>query len=499
MGVPGFFAWLLRKTDRFLTKMPNKRPKMLYLDANCLFHPRCFGILETYDGNGDLEDRMIRDILEYIELLIAYVQSENVYIAVDGVAPIAKIQQQRKRRYKAYIDTKLRDELKDRYGMSRVYKWSNTSITPGTRFMEKLDMAIRSHNTKWLYSSYLEPCEGEHKILTHIKQSCYTKEDTIVIYGLDADLIFLSIASQKNNIYLLREQTNINKKDGFVYIDIDIVKKQYSDNIIKQADSQLVCNDLVFLCFFLGNDFLPNIPSIDIKQNGMNILIEIYTKILSREKSHMISNGKINMTFFIKVLELISMSEIDNILKKYTRQKICPNDLSPYEKELWDMENMNIDIFDPIQIGKSDDCCWKTKYYRYHHNITNGYIREVNKLCKLYLDGLLWITQYYFDKCPSWNWFYMYNKAPFASDILMYIKQVDYRFEEVKFELTEPLTPNQQLLKVIPPNCSFLLNDNDKALVDNPDSIISHNYPNNVHVDMINKDLWWQCECVLPV
>ena len=55
MGVPGFFAWLVRKykTRKIIIYEVDNDIDILYIDANCLFHPQCFKVL---DMNPDWED-----------------------------------------------------------------------------------------------------------------------------------------------------------------------------------------------------------------------------------------------------------------------------------------------------------------------------------------------------------------------------------------------------------------------------------------------------------
>ena len=181
MGVPGFFAWLLKqdiKKSIIIKELVGKQIQGLYLDSNCLFHPQCFKLLSFYPGETDvnkLENLMIKRIINYINFLIDYVKpTELIYIAVDGVAPVAKINQQRKRRYKSVIDNQIKYNLQRKYHIPHNESWSNIVITPGTEFMIKLDKALcklKASNKKIMYSSYQEPGEGEHKILQYIKKN----------------------------------------------------------------------------------------------------------------------------------------------------------------------------------------------------------------------------------------------------------------------------------------------------------------------------------------
>ena len=166
MGVPGFFLWLwknYKKSSFVFTKGKLEKEKKdddikntleelesidyFLIDTNCLIHPMCFKILaENNDNSQDiLEGKMINKVIEYIEELIDYVKpKKGVYIAIDGVAPVAKIKQQRSRRFKSVHDKELWDKIKNKHSKPLSNNWNNSAITPGTQFMEKLHNKIMS-------------------------------------------------------------------------------------------------------------------------------------------------------------------------------------------------------------------------------------------------------------------------------------------------------------------------------------------------------------------
>ena|SRR5271166_2692968 len=121
MGVPGFFAWLLRKyqNSNIVSEKINDEIDTLYLDANCLYHPQCHKVLDHYNNTlsvDQLEDKMISRILQYVDFIINLVNPrKHTFIAVDGVAPLAKMNQQRKRRFRALKDNELRNSIKKKY------------------------------------------------------------------------------------------------------------------------------------------------------------------------------------------------------------------------------------------------------------------------------------------------------------------------------------------------------------------------------------------------
>ena len=195
------------------------------------------------------------------------------------------------------MEKKFNSELKKRYKISEDKdEWDRSAnISPGTQFMQKLSNKLvlamkmktfQSHNKsmKVIFSNSNVPGEGEHKflnILRSMRSMSSKKDDKIYLYGRDADLIVLAVATHKSNICIIREikeehdhilnemyegytylELNIdNLKDGF-YNDIvkkDIMKKK-SGISIKKKDKVKLINDYIFLTFLAGNDFVLSVP-----------------------------------------------------------------------------------------------------------------------------------------------------------------------------------------------------------------------------------------------
>jgi len=130
MGVPAFFRWLtlrypkiiLDAYDEYASKeeaivqdsneinlegvsgldYSNPHIDNLYFDMNGIIHP-C-----THPTNGKqplTETEMFNNIFEYVDRLIRIIRPKHlIYFAIDGVAPRAKINQQRSRRFRGAIE-----------------------------------------------------------------------------------------------------------------------------------------------------------------------------------------------------------------------------------------------------------------------------------------------------------------------------------------------------------------------------------------------------------
>ncbi len=538
MGVPGFFLWFLKKykNKNFIIRKDhiiNNEIEFdsLLIDTNCLLHPQCFKVLAENANAKDMDDlerKMLNGCIEYLEYVIDYVNpTKEIYIAIDGVAPSAKIKQQRQRRFKSVNDRNLFDKIKKKHNKEITTFWNNSAITPGTEFMKKItDRIIKfckesKYKCKIYFSTANTPSEGEHKLLQHIRDS--NNNYKYVIYGLDADLIFLALASNKDNIHLLREaqefgnnkeKTNINELN---FVSIDVLKEcileelndiLYDELVERNLDKESIMRDFIFICYFLGNDFLPHIPSIDIKcydkkcVNGLDLLLQGYANTYDNLEEYLISidNNKIsfNSVFLQMFVEYLASFEEEFFDNMYNSKKryYKPDSKDAYEIEKYRIENLQFKIDDDIELGKDDSEDYKFRYYNKY------YFTEVNQneLIKFasykYLEGLLWVANYYFDKCPSWDWYYPYDHAPFISDLADNFKR--FNLDDIKFKINEPLKPIEQLLCVLPKQSDYLIPKEHRWLMNSNKSPLIHLYPDDFDIDLLYKTKYWQGIPILP-
>ena len=138
MGVPSYFAYLIRNHREMLIKLLNfkKQINNLYFDSNSIVYDGLRFLskdYEKYKNDTDFERDLIQLVCKYLEDYINEIKpNKRVMIAFDGVAPVAKLEQQRTRRHKSMLEYKLRCCIS-----GEKKEWNKTAITPGTKFMKK--------------------------------------------------------------------------------------------------------------------------------------------------------------------------------------------------------------------------------------------------------------------------------------------------------------------------------------------------------------------------
>merc|ERR1740130_5463 len=102
----------------------------MYLDMNGIIHPCC----HPEDGPApEDEEHMYENIFLYLDRLIRIVRPKKLmYMAIDGVAPRAKMNQQRSRRFRSAQER-------------TAGAWDSNQITPGTPFMSALAQRVQAH------------------------------------------------------------------------------------------------------------------------------------------------------------------------------------------------------------------------------------------------------------------------------------------------------------------------------------------------------------------
>jgi len=470
MGIPCFYSYIIKNHNKIICEFIKKQDN-LYIDSNSIIYDSVIELQSMNFKPDNYENQLIQLIIKRLQSLISFVSpKKKCFIAFDGVAPIAKLDQQRCRRFKSSYEKQILKEIGE---IKEGYKWDTTAVTPGTNFMRQLSIAIYNNfANKPGQLEYHISCsdkigEGEHKIFEYIRNNAdYHKETTTTIYGLDADLIMLSLnhTNYCNNIYLYRDtpsfikQINSNLDPNKSYLlNISLLKATINEDF----DNTDRIKDYIFICFLLGNDFMPHLPSINIRTNGMDILLNYYKDVIVNKGKYLIYNNCIkwkNVRAYVEALAQEEHTRLKKEINDRSRFKSYKNTKQDKLLMLPMINRVNENSINPSEFK------WQRRYYKQLFDIDNPYINNnLKNICVNYIEGLEWTFYYYTTGCIDWRWQYHYNYGPLLKDLYTYISYHDLNYLETK--LPEPVLPTTQLAYVLPSSSHYLLNDNIAKLL----------------------------------
>lgn len=624
MGIPAFYRWLTEKYPLITADVMEETPLLingvsvpldtscpnpngiefdnLYLDMNGIIHP-CFhpeGLPPptTYD-------EVFAAVFKYIDRIFSIVRPRKLlFMAIDGVAPRAKMNQQRSRRFRAArdaADQALSIETdggivpeSEEGNLEQVKKLDSNVITPGTEFMDLLSSALHYYirlrmkedlgwrGIKVILSDANVAGEGEHKIMSYIRLQRnlpgFDPNTRHCLYGLDADLIMLALASHEIHFSILREDLGNASTGGkfskekhrlmkrrklngdsdqvgkfaenienhisgmkFQFLNVWILREYLAydlripDTTLK-VDLERVIDDFVFMCLFVGNDFLPHIPSLEISEGAIDLLMTVYKKEFAQMGGYLTNSFEINLVrveHFVQALgshesaifrrrnqmqkereirfQRISkrqqafhsskslfddgVSESSKSSVKLETAPLSQNRQNPRSVAIKESNHFSSNgtsaVVDKIKLG---DEGWKERYYAEKFEAKSEDERDTirrNAVFK-YVEGICWVMRYYYEGVCSWQWFYPYHYAPFASDF--------YGCDqlEIHFTLGEPFKPFDQLMAVLPAASAHALPLFYRKLMIDASSPILDFYPTDFELDNNGKRFSWQAICKLP-
>ncbi|KAJ8903934.1 hypothetical protein NDN08_000465 [Rhodosorus marinus] len=361
MGVPRFYRWiserypLIRRDVGFGEGTPTV--DNLYLDLNGVIHTASRA--DEVDKPVLSEEDIFLNSFKKIDELIEIIQpTELIYFAVDGVAPRAKMNQQRSRRFRS---AKERVEEAQKSAETELIPSDNyfdsNCITPGTKFMlrltealtfyaeKKLTEDVRWENLQVIVSGPNTPGEGEHKIMEYIREMKAKGElgsnKRHCLYGLDADLIMLALVTHEPHFILLREKVNMGPGSfgksimpkppkatqsgagsalDYELLSIGVLREcldsEFSGLKLSFYDLERIVDDLVVLFFIVGNDFIPHLPALDIGEGGLDMMLRMYKHLLPGQGGYINDSGTINLNRLERVLRELAKIEGDTLVRR---------------------------------------------------------------------------------------------------------------------------------------------------------------------------------------
>ena len=571
MGIPSYFVRVVKEIKHLLKPISSlgKPVHNLYMDCNGIIYDAArVHSISDFKSNGGCtkQDAYETAILQHVcDKITEYVAQVNpthcVFLTFDGVAPVAKMNQQRERRYRTWFTSEMEKQFEMSGRNSATTKpvsiveseesWSTACITPGTAFMNKLHVrmseyvadkqreaacsASSSSNPypRYLLSSSKEPGEGEHKIFEFIRANPDTHRGQVtLVYGLDADLIMLALNHLhiSNEIYLYRETPefiqSVNsqlKPNEQYYVDIPYMSDciaRYMTSAATASKSNTntspICPivkkhlvyDYIFMFFFMGNDFMPHFPSMNIRTTGPDTVMNAYNATFqntitagtdhtpastNRSFIHHSTGADplrihwANVREFVQCLAEMEHSRLvaehalrDKRSRMGSSGHQCERVVAPVAPVAGDNNNKHLhntgtygsaselllakckSATDMLHIPTKERGVehyiapqkpgWEQRYYAalFGEQITD---RRCKAYCTNYLEGLEWTFQYYTRGCIDWRWRYSYAYAPLLEDLVRFVPVVTTATSAplISQKPKEPIQDTEQLLYVLPP------------------------------------------------
>lgn len=563
MGVPKFYRWISERYPCLSEVVKEHQiPEFdnLYLDMNGIIH-QC-----SHPNDEDVhfrisEEKIFADIFHYLEVLFRIIKPRKVFfMAVDGVAPRAKMNQQRGRRFRSAkeAEEKIKKALEKGEVLPTEARFDSNCITPGTDFMARLQEQLKyfvhsklSTDKMWqkvkvYLSGHETPGEGEHKIMEFIRSEnakpSHDPNTRHCLYGLDADLIMLGLTSHENNFSLLREEVRFGGKKSqkritapeettFHLLHLSLMREyiDYEFSALKEHlgdsyDLERVIDDWILMGFLVGNDFIPHLPNLHINHDALPMLYKTYISVLPSVGGYLNENGHLNLKNFEKYLEKLSefdrehFSEVFVDLKwfeskvgnKYlneaaglaAEEEASGNDCNSKIRSLLDMtapQRLIGGRSSQADDEEEEDDLFETEFRQYKRTY---YMTKMG--VDVVSDEFLADQAKGYVEGLQWILHYYYHGVQSWSwyyphhyaPFLSDIKNISEL--KLTFDLEKPFMPFQQLLAVLPAASKELLPECYRFLMTSEFSSILEYYPLDFKTDLNGKQQEWEAVVLIP-
>lgn len=504
------------------------------------------------------EEKIFADIFHYLEVLFRIIKPRKVFfMAVDGVAPRAKMNQQRGRRFRSAKEAE--DKIKKALDKGEVLpteaRFDSNCITPGTDFMARLQEQLKYfvhnklstdklwQNVNVYLSGHETPGEGEHKIMEFIRSENTTPghdpNTRHCLYGLDADLIMLGLTSHEPNFSLLREEVRFGGKKNqkritapeettFHLLHLSLMR-EYIDyefsglrnQIGSDYDLERIIDDWILMGFLVGNDFIPHLPHLHISHDALPLLYKTYISALPTMGGYLNENGHLNLRNFEKYMEKLAefdrehFSEVFVDLKwfeskvgnKYLNEAAgLAAEKEAASKNATEKED-SISSERVIGEGKvaagdeeeEEDDMFETEFRQYKRTY---YMTKMG--VDVVSDDFLARQAKCYVEGIQWILHYYYHGVQSWSWYYPYhyapflsdIRRIAGL--KLTFDLEKPFMPFQQLLAVLPAASKELLPESYRHLMTSEDSPIIEYYPVDFKTDLNGKQQEWEAVVLIP-
>ena len=539
MGIPSYYRTLIQRLPHAIQrKVPSSAAAVntLVVDMNCMiYHVLKEPKMEATPYPGEVGKLgWERKLQTEVCLYLTHIWKEagapvQTYVALDGVVPYAKIKQQRFRRFKGGALAQgatgqgAAESIDGVWGMGASAPWDKNAITPGTAFMETMGSMLRETGKKhgWLISDTNEPGEGEHKVLQWLlgqKNKGTLKEGSVVVYGLDADLILLClIAGDKLGsqypIFLLREamafgklvrhdcanstnSTNGSKGEvDLCFFQISTLRDSLQEKGPRGQWTKEQFYDYIFGMSFCGNDFLPTGLSLRIRDDGHSILLaglnDLWSKglnlvsITTEAKTGILRPNAQGLKAFAYWMSRQEERLILTTIRRKMTARLGEDEAEnlPLKEQA---EKPMIELRgEQVYLKKG----WQSEYCKLA--IGEDSLEQRKTRVSDFWRGWCWILDYYQGRRVDLEWVYPAGYPPTWSDLVQH-----FELPADDWLLSDPLKPQEQLALVLPMSSWGLML---KTPYRDLPSRLPQLWPQGFALESFAKRFGWECEPMIPM
>ncbi|PHJ24456.1 xrn 5 -3 exonuclease n-terminus protein [Cystoisospora suis] len=198
--------------------------------------------------------------------------------------------------------------LSDRNGKKRSHLGYNTSYS-GSLDTLRLTSSPRDHpmerkKTTQKFLSLLQPGQL-HRTLENRQSLSGRGEVNPLLSYVNA----YSPDSQRKRYFSREGETGERDRTGE---DLLFSSLRSNRSFVRNLDRSRLIDDFIFLSFFVGNDFLPGLPHVDIFQGGLALLLRTYTTALPLLGGYLTKKTKIHLHRLRFFFHLLSQSEAEH-------------------------------------------------------------------------------------------------------------------------------------------------------------------------------------------
>uniref|UniRef100_A0A674DJR4 5'-3' exoribonuclease 1 n=1 Tax=Salmo trutta TaxID=8032 RepID=A0A674DJR4_SALTR len=564
MGVPKFYRWISERYPCLSEVVKEHQiPEFdnLYLDMNGIIH-QC-----SHPNDEDVhfrisEEKIFADIFHYLEVLFRIIKPRKVFfMAVDGVAPRAKMNQQRGRRFRSAkeAEDKIKKALEKGEVLPSEARFDSNCITPGTDFMARLQEQLKyfvnskvSTDNAWkgvnvYLSGHETPGEGEHKIMEFIRWE-NTKPDhdpntRHCLYGLDADLMMLGLTSHEPHFSLLREEVRFGGKKNQKRITapeettfhllhlslfreyIDYEFSEVKNKISFEYDLERIIDDWILMGFLVGNDFIPHLPHLHINHDALPLLYRTYISVLPTLGGYLNENGHLNLGNFEKYLEKLSEFDREHFNEVFVDLKWFESKVgNKYLNEAAGLAAEEAHCKDSRKKDLKDSLCLAALDEGKDRGPSRGFEEDGEEEDMFEAEFRQYKRTYYMTKMGvevvsdeflanqalcyvegiQWILHYYYHGVQswswyYPHHYAPFLSDVrNIAHLKLTFDMGKPFMPFQQLLGVLPSASKDLLPQSYRHLMTSENSSIIEYYPLDFKTDLNGKQQEWEAVVLIP-